>query len=166
MFEASKVRASTVIKDLTALRDDAAAAGMVDPARHLEEASRGLKDAALKIQTKIESRKADLGLFSKASFAGKNSDLKPPKFSGDASDKLDYYQFYRDFKEYCSTRAPSKMEELRILKHNCLEGMAKSLCENKTSTEEIWKSLPPISAVDRRVSFAFFPPADLPQKSA
>ena len=56
----------------------------------------------------------------------KLSDVKPPSFSSEPNDRLDFYSFKEDWDNYVNIKGPSKAEQLRILTKQSLNGVARA----------------------------------------
>ena len=71
----------------------------------------------------------------------KAHDVKPPTFSGENSDKGDYYSFKEDWDHYVALKGPSVADQVRLLTRTCLTGIARTACRHLDTVEEIFKLL-------------------------
>ncbi len=139
-------RFSNVIKKIDVTRSDAKQlcrdaidAGLGTKAENIEKNLRSLKDRQSEVQSKLQDIKIDLNIYSSGAIKG--SDLKPPSFSGEATDKGDFYTFRQEFDEYAAFKNITKNELLRVLVRTCLTGIARSACLHMTSVEEVFQYL-------------------------
>ena len=71
----------------------------------------------------------------------KLSDIKPPSFSGEPTDRLDFYSFKEDWDNYINIKGPSKAEQLRILTKQSLTGVARAATKHMENIDEIFAHL-------------------------
>ena len=71
----------------------------------------------------------------------KSHDVKPPTFSGENSDKGDYYSFKEDWDHYVALKGPSVADQVRLLTRTCLTGVARTACRHLDTVEEIFHLL-------------------------
>jgi len=71
----------------------------------------------------------------------KSLDVKPPTFSGENSDKGDYYSFKEDWDHYVALKGPSTADQVRLLTRTCLTGVARTACRHLDTTEKIFDLL-------------------------
>lgn len=133
-------RADLINEDARKLCDDAVAAGLEQEAANLETAIREVKDTQIEVESRVHEHKASFGIIS-SSISEPSADLKPPQFSGDPTEKMDYFTFFKEFNEYLSCKPLSRADQLRLLKQNCLQGAAKIGCSYITDIESAWEYL-------------------------
>lgn len=133
-------RSEDVQKDARALRNDAADAGLEEPASKLDKCIRTLKQIHSECNIKLSEFKEGFGIRSKVG-AGRLDDYKPPQYRGEYTDKIDYFSFREEFEEYCTAKNLSLSEQLRILTRTCLQGAARTLCLHLDNVENVWKTL-------------------------
>lgn len=132
-------RTEAVIKDGNALTNDALDANLPAQAEALDTNLRKLKDAQLECETRLGELKVTMGVFGDS--LTKNSELKPPSFSGDHDAGADFFTFKKDYLEYASTKPASNAQQLRIMLKTCLSGPAAALCAELTSVEAVLECL-------------------------
>ena len=71
----------------------------------------------------------------------KSTDIKPPTFSGEPGDRLDFYSFKEDWDNYVSVKGPSNAEQLRILTKQSLTGVARAATKHMEKIEDIFDHL-------------------------
>ena len=130
----------TSYNDAKALADDAVETGLEAAAMELEHALVAAKTVRTKVDFHIQSCKTRLGIFGQAGFS-RITELKPPVFTGDMNDKMDFYTFREEFEDYIKTRVLSKADQFKLLQKTCLSGTAKQACANLSTAEEIWTYL-------------------------
>ena len=139
-FNVLSKRAEIILKDARQLCNDASETGQIEQARSLEKAIRETSDAKIETEVKIHEVKGTMGLY--GSFASmKDMDITPPQFTGDLSDKLDFYSFKTEFDEYLNSKPKSRSDQLKLLKRTCLRGTAELACVNMQDVDEIWSYL-------------------------
>ena len=131
-------RADAAVKEGRALAGDAADVNLVEDAEELERHVRLLTDSVIEAETKMGDCKATLGVYG-TSTSSKIQELKPPVFNGTPSS--DYFTFYKEFKEYLTTRTLTCSDQLHILKKVCLQGIAATACADMASVDEVQKYL-------------------------
>ena len=131
-------RVDTARADANRLRSDAIEAGMSKEALELEEKARELNEEHVKVVTEImdEKRKRNLTTTSSSNIF-RGSDVSPPTFSGDPSDKSDFFKFNRDLEQYAAVKNPSTEELLRVILTKCLKGEAAAACEHMKDKDEV-----------------------------
>ena len=134
-------RSDQVQKDARSLCNDAIETGLEDPARLLEDAIQELKKAQDEADEKLSEYKEELGIMGSLGAQTKHMDIKPPSFTGDPDDKVDYYSFKKSWDEFISSRSFSKAERFRILQNTCLKGTSAYACIHMESEDEIWTHL-------------------------
>ena len=122
------------------LCNDATETGMAKESALLESALQSLKTLKLNSETHTQKAKTKLGIIG-VNGKGLSDEVKPPVFSGEPSDRLDYYSFKQQFEEYMKNRAYSNAETLSLLQKTCLVGTARLACANFTKVEDIWSYL-------------------------
>ena len=128
---------AVIKKDAKELIDHAIECDLNDECTKLEEAYRALQKNEITIHNTIQDLKDEYGIVSDA----KNNDIKYPVFSGENTEKLDYYTFREDWLACTAVKAPSKAEQLRLLTRQCLTGSASSACKHMDSVEDIFDYL-------------------------
>ena len=111
---------------------------LADECSRIESAYRELERKEVSLHKNIQELKDEYGL---AGDSNKFNDLKYPTFSGDQTDKNDYYSFAEDWESYVAIKAPSRSEQLRLLTRQALTGTAKSACKHMTSLEAVFAHL-------------------------
>ncbi len=139
-FDIVKKRAEVLSKEARQLADTAIDAEMEEVVLELEDLIITIDNKVVKNETMLMEGKSKFGITG-AVQPHKIKDLKPPIFSGDHSDKLDYYSFKKEYDEYMSTQSLSLENQMMILQKTCLQGNAKSACRNLKTEEEIWALL-------------------------
>ena len=112
---------------------------MIREGEKLEDVYRCMEAKEVELDKDFQNLREEYGITGDQS--GKNSDIKCPHFSGDNSDKTDYYSFKEEWDEYISVKAPSRAEQLRLLLRTSLTGTAKAACRHMTSVDEIFDHL-------------------------
>ena len=79
----------------------------------------------------------------------KSLETKYPTFSGEQTDKLDYYSFREDWDLCVALKGPSQAEQLRILTHQSLTGIARAACRHM---DVIWTRLKKSSYISRNAT--------------
>ena len=128
-----------VKKNADKLMNYADECNMIQEGEKLEDVYRTMEAKEVDLDKDFQSLKEEYGITGEQN--GKNSDIKCPHFSGDSSDKTDYYSFKEEWDEYISVKAPSRAEQLRILLRTSLTGTARAACRHMTSVDEIFDHL-------------------------
>ena len=136
-------RVEVLRTDAQRMRADAVEAGMAWEAGEVEKKLRALqKDYQKVAETMLNERKSrNLLSSTSASAVFRSSDISPPTFSGDPSDKTDYYRFAKELKQYADIKNPSTEELFRVLLTKCLKGEALSSTEHLKTKDEVMKYL-------------------------
>ena len=71
----------------------------------------------------------------------KPTDMKFPTFSGEQTEKYDYYTFREDWDAWVAMRSVSKVDQLRILIRQALVGQARSACRHMSTLDEVFSHL-------------------------
>ena len=129
-------RAETVKADAKALCRDAIDTGLEQQLNNIEGKVRVLSNTQIATEARLQKIKIDLNIYSFGN--AKISDLKPPSFSGDQTDKLDWYSFRKEFEQYAAVKNVTKNELLRLLIKTCLIGTARTACEHFETMEEVF----------------------------
>ena len=133
-------RVESVNADARQLCTDAVDTGMEAQAKALEGAIRAVKEAQAETETRVFECKTNFGIVERTS-PDLQSDIKPPSFNGDPSDKLDFFTFKTAFSEYLECKPLSKSDQLRLLKSTCLGGGAKLACSHMLDIDSVWDYL-------------------------
>jgi len=142
-FLALDKHAAELREDALTMSKDALESGLEEKVLVLEEKLRDLKVSRRMADTVVRSEKSKAGLGGGRTIGARaaNLDLKPPVFRGDSQDKIDFYTFSAEFKDYAQAKHLSKNDELRVLQRTALDGPAKAACAGMLSLEPIWKFL-------------------------
>ena len=132
-------RTEVAQKEARSLYKDAVDCGLEEPASNIEKYMRDLKETHAATDSKIHDTKEMFGIRSES--VSKLSDVKPPEFKGDLSERLDYYSFKEEFDKYIATKNVSTSEKLRVLQQTCLQGFAQESCRDFQTIEEVWIQL-------------------------
>ena len=130
----------TSYSEARTLNDDAVETGLEEHAKELEKALADAKNSRTRVEFHLQNCKSELGIFGQAGFS-RLSELKPPVFSGDMNDKMDFYTFRDEYEDYIKTRVLSKADQFKLLQKTCLSGTAKQACANLETVDEIWNYL-------------------------
>ena len=110
----------------------------------LEEKSSKIEDLLWDLEKKedelvesIQNHKDEYGISS----GFKSTDLKFPTFSGEQTEKYDYYTYREDWDAWVAMRSVSKIDQLRILIRQSLVGQAKAACRHMTTLDEVFSHL-------------------------
>ena len=112
---------------------------LVDECTRMEDVYRTLEKREMDLERGLQNLKDEYGLVGEHDH--KSNDLKYPTFSGDQTEKFDYYSFKEDWDSYVSVKGPSKSEQLRILTKQALTGTARIACKYMTSLEAVFDHL-------------------------
>ena len=134
-------KAESLLKDGRALSNDAVDCGLTEPAKQLEAAMRHLKLKQNEADTLLTDFKESAGITTGSHPSSKTLDLSPPSFSGEMTDKLDFYSFKQEFEEYSGAKNLSKSEQLRVLLRTSLQGPAQNACTSMKDLAEVWSYL-------------------------
>lgn len=85
----------------------------------------------------IQSHKDEYGISS----GFKPTDMKFPTFSGEQTEKYDYYTYVEDWEAWVAMRSVSKVDQLRILLRQSLVGQARAACRHMTTLDEVFSHL-------------------------
>ena len=130
--------------DAQRLRADAVDAGLAQAAQQLDDGVRDMASKQLVLTKELSRHRRERNLPSVTGTGGGSRttcDVSPPVFSGNPSDKMDFYKFQRELKEYEAVKNPSKEEMLRVILTKCLTGEALTACENMRDRETIMTHL-------------------------
>ena len=130
---------SVIKKTATELINNAIDCDMVEECQKMEDTLRQLERKEIHLEKEIQVYKDDYGIVGDG--LSKNNDLKYPTFSGDETDKLDYYSFREDWDACVAVKAPSRAEQLRLLTRQCLTGTALAACRHLTSLDDVFERL-------------------------
>ena len=133
----SQTRALIVKATAKDLIGSALECDMSEESCKMEEELRALDLKLLTVDETVQRYKREYG----AADGARNSDIKYPTFSGDKTEKHDFYSFKEDWDEYVAVKGPSKSEQLRILTRQCLTGTAFSSCRHMNSLNEVFEHL-------------------------
>ena len=133
-------RSESIQREARLLCTDAVETGLAAQSQGLEFAIRTLKENQIETETRVHEHKARFGILSSAN-TNKYIDVKPPVFSGDPADKIDFFTFKREFEEYLTSKPLSKFEQLKVLLRTCLQGSAKNACSTMTDMATVWSHL-------------------------
>ena len=103
----------------------------------MEAVYRELEKKEINLLRSVQELKDDYGIVGDI----KCNDLKYPMFSGEQTDKLDYFTFKEDWEACLAVKGPSKAEQLRLLTHQCLTGSAGKACQQMESVGMIFAHL-------------------------
>ena len=131
-------RTESIVKDSSALTNDALDADLPDQAESIDQGVRKLKQTLVDAETKVHDVKVQMGVFGDSN--AKLSELKPPAFSGD-NVGADFFTFQKEYWEYSATKPATHAQQLRILLKTCLSGPAAALCSELTSVDEVLRHL-------------------------
>ena len=134
-------RSESLIKDAQSLGNEAMETGLEVPARSLGRLVLSLKESRTEIEDKLLEYKERFGIRGTTQGMGKYTDIEPPKFCGDGSDKIDFFSFKREWTDYILTKPYTNASRLRVLLHTCLQGNAKEACLHFKTEEDIWEHL-------------------------
>ena len=136
-------RSHEVIEDATSMANDALTAALQKEALDLETGCRNLKKMLKKGGESLKDAKTRTGiqLNPDGSLPEEAVDLKPPEFYGDSRDKLDYYEFSKEWMDYIKSKKLSKENQLKVLKKTSLQGPAHSACKNMDTLDKVWEYL-------------------------
>ena len=126
-----------VKKNAKELIDHAIECDMEDEGNRMEDVYRNLEKKEIKLVRTIQDLKDEYGIVGDS----KNNDIKYPVFSGDQTEKFDYYTFKEDWDSYVAVKFPSKADQVRLLVKQCLTGTAFKACRHMTTVEEIFNHL-------------------------
>ena len=132
MVKSLTKRVEVTTKEAQRIRSDAVDAGMAEEARKVETELRTLQEKHIAVSDLVVQQRLDRNLVSHgvSGSALRGSDISPPVFSGDPSDKSDYFKFVKDLDLYVAVKNPSNEELLRVLQTKCLKGDAYVACEH------------------------------------
>ena len=130
-------RVDSVKKNAKELIDQALDCDLRTEARKLEDLYREMEKKQFYLADTLQDLKDQYGI----SGDDKSLEIKYPTFSGEQTDKLDYYSFREDWDLCVALKSPSQAEQLRILTHQSLTGVARAACRHMDSVEEIFTYL-------------------------
>ena len=138
-------KANPVIADVKNLIQDAKECGMKDEFWLMRNPLQALEGVINETKSNLSDIKASLGLVSgnvgSGSAIAKFSESDPPKFTGDSTDKLDFYAFKSEFLDHIESKNLSESHKVRFLVRTCLEGEARQACYQINSLSEIFDHL-------------------------
>ena len=111
---------------------------LVDECTKLEDLYRMLEDKEIALIKVLQNNKEKFGIVGEYN---KFNELKYPTFSGEQTLKFDYYTFKEDWDACVDVKAPSRAEQLQILKRQSLTGYARAVCRHLTTLEAVFKHL-------------------------
>ena len=126
-----------VKKNAKELIDQAIDCDLSQESTRMEDAYRSLEKKEIVLLKTVQDLKDEYGIVGDS----KNNDLKYPTFSGEQTEKLDFYTFKEDWDACVAVKAPSKAEQLRLLTRQCLTGLARAACRHMESVEDIFAHL-------------------------
>ena len=103
----------------------------------MEAVYRELEKKEINLLRSVQELKDDYGIVGDI----KCNDLKYPMFSGEQTDKLDFFTFKGDWEACLAVKGPSKAKQLRLLTHQCLTGSAGKACQQMESVGMIFAHL-------------------------
>ena len=143
-FRSLQDRAKTSYKEVEVVKknakeliDHAIECDLGDECNRMEDVYRTLEKKELKLIRMIQDLKDEYGIVGDS----KTTDIKYPVFSGEQTEKLDYYSFKEDWDAYVAVKFPSKAEQVRILTKQSLTGMARDACRHMDRVEDIFSYL-------------------------
>ena len=139
-FNLVKRTSEAMVKEARDLIKDAMDAELKDIVLELDNYIHTIQSDLRENEVKISDQKSELGIIGTVD-PNKITDLKPPSFSGEPSDKLDFYSFQKEFQEYISTKNLSKENQFMVLQKTCLSGTARLACRNMQNETEVWDYL-------------------------
>ena len=119
------------------LIDQAIDCDMVDESTRMEDVYRILEKKEIDLMKNIQELKDQYGIVGDS----KNNDLKYPTFSGEQTEKYDFFSFKEDWEAVVAVKAPSKAEQLRLLTRQCLTGTARAACRHMETVELVFEHL-------------------------
>jgi hypothetical protein len=134
-FGTMSKRADVLTRDGAALCNDALEGGLEQAASNIDKHVTSVKGAKMDCEIRLGETKIDLNVFGDS--ASKLVEIKPPVFSGDHNQGLDFFAFKKEYEEFAQTKNHSNALQLQILKKTCLTGPAKALCADMASVTEV-----------------------------
>ena len=108
-----------------------------DEGNKLESAFKTMEERERELIRALHEHRANYAVLADS----KLSDIKPPSFSGEPNDRLDFYSFKEDWDNYVNIKGPSKAEQLRILTKQSLTGVARAATKHMENIDEIFAHL-------------------------